>query len=65
MLVCYDLLGMNPDFSPRFVKKYVEETRAFILPYAEHVNRDMFRELTDLLESRGRLIPTARRDVAS
>jgi 3-methyl-2-oxobutanoate hydroxymethyltransferase len=24
VLVCYDLLGMNPDFSPRFVKKYVD-----------------------------------------
>jgi len=24
VLVCYDLLGMNPDFSPRFVKKYLE-----------------------------------------
>lgn len=24
VLVCYDLLGMNPDFSPRFVKKYLD-----------------------------------------
>src|SRR5207302_9141962 len=24
VLVIYDLLGMNPDFSPRFVKKYLE-----------------------------------------
>lgn len=24
ILVCYDLLGMNPDFAPRFVKRYAE-----------------------------------------
>lgn len=24
VLVCYDLLGMNPDFSPRFVRKYLD-----------------------------------------
>jgi len=43
-----------------FVKRYVEETRAFILPHAERVNADMFRELSDLLESRGRLLPAGR-----
>ena len=35
-----------------FVKKYLEETRACILPHARDVNPDMFRELTDLVESR-------------
>jgi GTP pyrophosphokinase len=39
---------------PLFVKRYVEETRAHILPYAEQVNPDMFRELSDLVDSRGR-----------
>ena len=24
VLVCYDLLGMNPDFKPKFVKRYAE-----------------------------------------
>jgi len=48
-----------------FVKRYVEETRAFILPHARQVNADMFRELSDLLESRGRLLPSASRDAAS
>ncbi len=24
VLVCYDLLGMNPDFAPKFVKKYLD-----------------------------------------
>jgi (p)ppGpp synthase/HD superfamily hydrolase len=37
-----------------FVKKYVEETRTYILPYAEAVNTDMFRELSDLVASRSR-----------
>ena len=35
-----------------FVQKYLEETRACILPHARDVNPDMFRELTDLVESR-------------
>jgi GTP pyrophosphokinase len=48
-----------------FVKRYVEETRTFILPFAERVNVDMFRELSDLLESRSRLLLPAIRDVAS
>ena len=42
-----------------FVARYVEETRAYILPYAEAVNADMFRELSDLVTSRGRLVPTS------
>jgi (p)ppGpp synthase/HD superfamily hydrolase len=37
-----------------FVKKYVEETRAYILPFAEQVNPDMFKELSDLVVSRAR-----------
>jgi (p)ppGpp synthase/HD superfamily hydrolase len=35
-----------------FVKRYVEETRAYILPHAEVVNANMFRELSDLVASR-------------
>ena len=35
-----------------FVKRYLEETRACILPHARQVNPDMFRELTDLVENR-------------
>jgi GTP pyrophosphokinase len=38
-----------------FVRRYVAETRECILPYAEAINPDMFRELTDLVESRARL----------
>ena len=37
-----------------FVKKYIEETEAYILPYANDVNADMFRELSDLVASRSR-----------
>jgi GTP pyrophosphokinase len=48
-----------------FVKRYVEETRAYILPHAEAVNPDMFRELSDLLESREQFLPPGRRDAAS
>lgn len=37
-----------------FVAKYLDETRRYILPYAASVNPDMFRELSDLVDSRAR-----------
>jgi GTP pyrophosphokinase len=40
-----------------FVQRYLEETRACILPFAQAVNADMFRELSDLVENRQRLLP--------
>jgi len=48
-------LGLVDDTA--FVKRYLHETKAYILPYAEQVNPDMFRELTDLVANRGRLLP--------
>jgi GTP pyrophosphokinase len=35
-----------------FVRRYLDETRACILPYAAEINPDMFRELSDLVISR-------------
>jgi len=40
-----------------FVRRYCDETRACILPHAEAINPNMFRELTDLVESRERWLP--------
>jgi GTP pyrophosphokinase len=40
-----------------FVRRYLDETAAWVLPYAAAVNADMSRELTDLVESRERLLP--------
>jgi (p)ppGpp synthase/HD superfamily hydrolase len=40
-----------------FVTRYLQETRAWILPYAEQINRDMFRELSDLLDNREKMLP--------
>jgi (p)ppGpp synthase/HD superfamily hydrolase len=37
-----------------FVERYLQETRDYLLPYAEAVNPNMFRELTDLVASRSR-----------
>jgi GTP pyrophosphokinase len=47
-------LGFVTD--PAFVRRYLAETRACILPHAESVNRDMFRELSDLVENRARFL---------
>jgi (p)ppGpp synthase/HD superfamily hydrolase len=35
-----------------FVKKYLRETRDYVLPYAAQINADMFLELSDLIENR-------------
>jgi len=35
-----------------FVRRYLEETRDIVLPYAEKINADMFRELSDLVDDR-------------
>jgi (p)ppGpp synthase/HD superfamily hydrolase len=39
-----------------FVRRYLDETRACILPYAGEINPDMFRELSDLVISRQRFL---------
>jgi (p)ppGpp synthase/HD superfamily hydrolase len=39
-----------------FVRRYLQETREYILPYAEQIDANMFRELSDLVESRGQLL---------
>jgi GTP pyrophosphokinase len=37
---------------PAFVRRYVDETRTYVLPHALAVNGDMFRELSDLTDNR-------------
>lgn len=43
-------LGFVHDAS--FVKRYLQETESYILPYAERINQDMHRELSDLIADR-------------
>ena len=40
-----------------FVKRYIHETRTWILPFAEQINPDMFRELSDLVDNREKMLP--------
>lgn len=40
-----------------FVNRYLQETRGYILPYAEAINANMFRELSDLVASRSQHSP--------
>ena len=45
ILVCYDLLGMNPDFTPKFVKRYDDlyaRIKDATQSYAEDVKRGTF-----------------------
>jgi (p)ppGpp synthase/HD superfamily hydrolase len=49
----------------KFVKRYLQETRDFILPFAEAVNANMFLELSDLVENRGQLVQRIVSETAS
>jgi GTP pyrophosphokinase len=53
-------LGFVHDVS--FVRRYLDETRACILPYAEAINLDMFRELWDLVDNRQAALASSDRD---
>jgi (p)ppGpp synthase/HD superfamily hydrolase len=48
-------LGFVNDLA--FVKRYLRETRDCILPHAEQVDPNMFRELSDLVENREYWLP--------
>ena len=39
-----------------FVRKYLEETRTYVLPHAARISPDMFRELSDLIGNRARML---------
>ena len=56
-------LGFVHDIA--FVKRYLRETKDHILPHAENVNPDMFRELSDLVENRERMVRMMGPDAAS
>jgi len=47
-----NLISLGFVNDPAFVERYIDETRAHILPYAEAISADMHRELRDLVESR-------------
>ena len=47
-----NLIALGFVHDEAFVKKYLMETKGFILPYAEKINPDMFRELRDLVDDR-------------
>jgi GTP pyrophosphokinase len=56
-------LGFVHDVS--FIRKYLQETKDYILPYAQAVNNDMFIELSDLVESREKMFHLLSREVNS
>jgi (p)ppGpp synthase/HD superfamily hydrolase len=37
---------------PAFVRRYLDETKSYVLPYARQINQDMYRELSDLVAHR-------------
>lgn len=51
-----NLFALGFVHEPDFVRKYLQETKAYILPYAQSVNPDMFIELSDLVKSREKML---------
>jgi GTP pyrophosphokinase len=47
-----NLIALGFVHDTAFVRRYLDETRALVLPHAERINANMFRELSDLLASR-------------
>jgi (p)ppGpp synthase/HD superfamily hydrolase len=47
-----NLISLGFVHEEAFVRRYLAETREHILPYAEQINADMFRELSDLVTDR-------------
>ena len=57
ILKCADRISNLTDlhmdtFEKDFVKKYIEESKKFVLPMAKEVNQDMLFELSDLIKRR-------------
>lgn len=48
-----NLTDLHPDvFDKEFIKNYIQETKRWVIPMAEQVNRDMLFELQDLIKRR-------------
>jgi GTP pyrophosphokinase len=65
ILKCADRISNLTDlhtdiFEKEFIKKYIEETKRWVIPMAEQVNKNMLYELKDILQRRERhfRIPT-------
>ncbi|MBN2360172.1 MAG: 3-methyl-2-oxobutanoate hydroxymethyltransferase, partial [Deltaproteobacteria bacterium] len=55
VLVCYDLIGLNPDFKPRFVKRFAEvgaTVREAVASFADEVRRGVFPDASHCFESK-------------
>lgn len=52
-----NLTDLHPDiFDKEFIKRYLDETKKWVIPMAEQVNRNMLYELEDLLHRREALL---------
>ncbi len=47
-----NLISLGFVHEEAFVRRFIEETKAYILPYAKGINADMHREMSDLLADR-------------
>jgi GTP pyrophosphokinase len=55
-----NLVALGFVHDEKFVRRLVEETKQHILPYAQAINKDMFREMSDLVADRERKLQIRR-----
>ncbi len=60
-----NLTALGYVHKPEFVNRTVQDTKLYILPYAQEVSEDMFLELSDLVASRGAIGPPERHDTVT
>ena len=54
-----NLTDINTDiFDYEFISRYINETEEYILPIAAEINENMYKELSDLIDRKKRLITT-------
>ncbi len=56
-----NLTDINTDiFDYEFISRYIDETEKYILPIAKEINEDMYKELSDLIVRKKKLITNLR-----
>jgi GTP pyrophosphokinase len=47
-----NLISLGFVHEQTFVRRFIDETKTYILPYAKEINADMYREMSDLVRDR-------------
>ena len=57
-----NLISLGFVHEQAFVRRFIEETKTHVLPYAREINKDMYREMSDLVGDREEKLNTRMRE---